>query len=177
MEQISRKDVADYRDDQEELKAWRIAERRRQEEAFLQRVRDEAAELGRQLEPTPKWMQAIAQLRRRVIQALAEGDSKGETTISASIALSDMPWLWRRKWSHLADGCGLYQEPVDTPLELARGSPGGRPKTLFGNYPARSACKLLQDKGHRMGTHCNLLAPERLASREPLSALLVMFAP
>lgn len=24
-----------------------------------------------------------------------------------------------------------------------------------------------------MGTHCNLLAPERLASREPLSALLV----
>ncbi|QHU93724.1 hypothetical protein GWK78_01600 [Candidatus Saccharibacteria bacterium oral taxon 488] len=115
MEQISRKAIEDYRDDQEELKAWRIAERRRQEEAFLQRVRGEAAELGRQLEPTPKWMQAIAQLRRRVIQTLAEGGSKEETTISASISLSDMPWRWRRKWSRLADGCGLYQEPVNTP--------------------------------------------------------------
>ena len=121
MEQISRKAIEDYRDDQEELKAWRIAERRRQEEAFLQRVRGEAAELGRQLEPTPQWMQAIAQLRRRVIQTLAEGGSKEETTISASISLSDMPWRWRRKWSRLADGCGLYQEPVNTPLELARG--------------------------------------------------------
>ena len=35
--QITRKDVDRYRDDQEELEAWRIAERRRQEEAFLQR--------------------------------------------------------------------------------------------------------------------------------------------
>ena len=52
--QITRKDVDRYRDDQEELEAWRIAERRRQEEAFLQRVRDEAVELGRQLEPTPR---------------------------------------------------------------------------------------------------------------------------
>ena len=53
MEQISRKDVADYRDDQEELEAWRITERRRQEEAFLQRIRDEAAGLGRHLKSTP----------------------------------------------------------------------------------------------------------------------------
>ena len=105
MAQITRKDVESYRNDKEELIAWRIAERRRQEEAFLQRVRDEAAELGRQLEPTPQWMQAIAQLRRRVIETLAERDPKEETTISASILLSDMSWRWRRKWNRLADGC------------------------------------------------------------------------
>ena len=110
MAQITRKDIKDYHDDQEQLKAWRLAERRRQEEAFLKKVRDEAADLGRQLEPTPleptpQWMQAIAQLRRRVIETLAERGPKEETTISASILLSDMSWRWRRKWNRLADGC------------------------------------------------------------------------
>ncbi len=105
MAQITRKDVDRYRDDQEELRAWRIAERRRQEEAFLQRVRDEAAELGRQLEPTPNWMRAIKELRSKVLHILSTESSRGGEVVTVAISLSDMPWWWRRKWSRLADGC------------------------------------------------------------------------
>ena len=53
MAQITRKDIKDYHDDQEQLNAWRLTERRRQEEAFLQRIRDEAAGLGHHLKSTP----------------------------------------------------------------------------------------------------------------------------
>ena len=104
MVQITRKDVDRYRDDQEELEAWRIAERRRQEEAFLQRVRDEAVELGRKLEPTPNWMRAIKELRSEVLHILATESSRGGA-VTVAISLSDMPWWWRRKWNRLADGC------------------------------------------------------------------------
>lgn len=103
--QITRKDVDRYRDDQEELEAWRIAERRRQEEAFLQRVRDEAVELGRQLEPTPRWMQTIKKIRSEVLHTLATNTFRGGETVTVTILLSDMSWQWRRKWSRLADRC------------------------------------------------------------------------
>ena len=103
--QITRKDVDRYRDDQEELEAWRIAERRRQEEAFLQRVRDEAVELGRQLEPTPRWMQTIKKIRSEVLHTLATNTFRGGETVTVTILLSDISWQWRRKWSRLADRC------------------------------------------------------------------------
>ena len=103
--QITRKDVDRYRDDQEELEAWRIAERRRQEEAFLQRVRDEAVELGRQLEPTPRWMQTIKKIRSEVLHTLATNTFRGGETVTVTIPLSDMSWRWRRKWNRLADRC------------------------------------------------------------------------
>ena len=105
MAQITCKDVDRYRDDQEELEAWRIAERRRQEEAFLQRVRDEAVELGRQLEPTPRWMQTIKKIRSEVLHTLATNTFRGGETVTVTILLSDMSWQWRRKWSRLADRC------------------------------------------------------------------------
>ena len=118
MAQITRKDVDRYRDDQEELEAWRIAERRRQEEAFLQRVRDEAAELGHQLEPTPNWMRAIKELRSEVLHVLATESSRGGEAVTVAISLSDMPWWWRRKWSRLADGC---RQSKAASSELAKG--------------------------------------------------------
>ena len=105
MAQITRKDIKDYHDDQEQLKAWRLAERRRQEEAFLQRIKEEAADLGRQLEPTPRWMQAIKELRSEVLHTLATKSSRGGEAVTVAISLSDMPWWWRRKWNRLADGC------------------------------------------------------------------------
>ena len=118
MVQITRKDVDRYRDDQEELKAWRIAERRRQEEAFLQRVRDEAVELGRQLEPTPRWMQTIKKIRSEVLHTLATNTFRGGETVTVTIPLSDMSWQWRRKWSRLADRCW---RPNTASSELAKG--------------------------------------------------------
>ena len=105
MAQITRKDIKDYHDDQEQLKAWRLAERRRQEEAFLKKVRDEAADLGRQLEPTPNWMRAIKELRSEVLHILATESSRGGEAVTVAISLSDMPWWWRRKWNRLADRC------------------------------------------------------------------------
>ena len=107
MAQITRKDIKDYHDDQEQLKAWRLAERRRQEEAFLKKVRDEAADLGRQLEPTPNWMRAIKELRSEVLYILAtESSREGEAAVvTVAISLSEMPRWWRRKWNRLADGC------------------------------------------------------------------------
>lgn len=118
MAQITRKDVENYRNDEEERAAWRIAERRRQQEAFLQRIREEAADLGRQLEPTPNWMRAIKELRSEVLHILATKSSRGGETVTATILLSDMSWRWRRKWSRLADRC---RNSNAASLELTKG--------------------------------------------------------
>ena len=106
MAQITRKDIDRYRDDQEKYEAQQIAEQRRQEEALLQHIRNEATELGRRLESTPKWMQAIEKLRSEVLYILAtESSREGEAaavTVTVAISLSEMPWWWRRRWTHLA---------------------------------------------------------------------------
>ena len=105
MAQITRKDVENYRNDEEERAARRIAEQRRQKEALLQHIRNEATELGRRLESIPKWMQAIEELRSEVLHALAADTLQRVKTVTTTILLSDMPWWWRRKWNRLADGC------------------------------------------------------------------------
>ncbi len=105
MAQITRKDIDRYRDDQEKYEAQQLAERRRQQEAFLKKVRKKATDLGQQLKSTPKWMQAIEKLRSEVLYILATESSRGREAVTVAISLSDMPWWWRRKWSRLADRC------------------------------------------------------------------------
>lgn len=105
MAQITRKDIESYRNDEEELAAWRLAERRRQQEAFLRYVREKATDLGRRLETNPRWMQAIEKLRSEVLHTLATNTLQRGETVTATILLSDMSWQWRRKWSRLADRC------------------------------------------------------------------------
>ena len=111
--QITRKDVDRYRDDQEELEAWRITERRRQEEAFLQRIRDEAAGLGRHLKSTPQWVQAIKKVRSEVLHTLATNTFRRGETVTVTTPLSDMSWRWRMRWNRWIGGCGwAYREGV-----------------------------------------------------------------
>ena len=105
MAQITRKDVENYRNDEEERAARRIAEQRRQQEAFLRYVRKKATDLGQQLKSTPKWMQAIEKLRSEVLHALATDTLQRVKTVTTTILLSDMSWWWRRKWSRLVDRC------------------------------------------------------------------------
>ena len=102
--QITRKDVDRYREDREKYEAQHLAEQRRQKEALLQHIRNEATELGRRLESIPKWMQAIEKLRSEVLYILAtESSREGEAAVvTVAISLSEMPWWWRRRWAHLA---------------------------------------------------------------------------
>ena len=93
--------------------------------------------------------------------------------MTVAISLSDMPWWWRRKWSRLADGCRQLKAASS---ELAKGLLEGGLRHCFGDYPACGLCVLLQEE-QVMETRRRVLAPEKLTSREPLSALLVMFAP
>ena len=113
MAQITRKDIKDYHDDQEQLKAWRLAERRRQQEAFLRRIRDEAADLGRHLKSTPQWGQVIKRVRSEVLHIFAADTRRGWENITVTIPLSDMSWRWRMRWNRWIGGCGwAYREGV-----------------------------------------------------------------
>lgn len=76
MAQITRKDIDRYRDDQEKYEAQQIAEQRRQEEALLQHIRNEATELGQQLKSSPRWMRTIEKLRSEVLYILATESSR-----------------------------------------------------------------------------------------------------
>lgn len=105
MAQITRKDIDRYRDDQEKYEAQQLAERRRQQEAFLKKVGKEATNLGQQLKSSPRWMRTIEKLRSEVLHTLATNTLKGVKTVTTTILLSDMPWWWRRKWSRLVDRC------------------------------------------------------------------------
>ncbi len=128
MAQVTRKDVENYRNDEEERAARRLAEQRRQQEAFLRYVRKKATDLGRRLESTPKWIQAIEKLRNEVLYILAtEGPRGGEAAaVTVAIYLGDMPWWWRRRWARLAGGYkvataeltkGLLEGGLKTTLE------------------------------------------------------------
>jgi len=112
MAQITRKDVESCRNDEEERAAQRLAERRRQEETLLRHIKDQAAELGRRLESTPKWGQEIEKLHGEVLGTLAKRGS--EAPIRASVSFSTAPWRWRRRWrrlADLADECQIYTAP------------------------------------------------------------------
>ena len=75
--QITRKDIDRYRDDQEKYEAQQLAERRRQQEAFLKKVGKEATNLGQQLKSSPRWMRTIEKLRSEVLHTLATNTLKG----------------------------------------------------------------------------------------------------